>query len=204
MSCNNMYKTDFTENELCNVSHYKGKQPFGDYNALGQLQGYYWHYGDTVNLSFNIDGEVRVENDAIIYTAIGDAPTTETVGRIGQKAYNVIDEKSWECTAIVDESYTWTQDSVFTYPTDGAKSVYVTAAEYLKGKKVSVTLYNFRYEKEYTWFLDASPIININIDKELSEKFIRGTYCLTLQVFDNLSLLYIDVIKDKECVITVR
>lgn len=204
MGCNDMYTTNFTRNDLCNVDHYKGKQPFGDYNALGELQGYFWHQGDTINLSFNIDGEVRVENDAIIYTAIGDAPSTDTVGRIGQKAYNVIDQKSWECTAIDGDSYTWTQDSEFTYPEDGARSVYVTASEYLKGKQAKVTLYNFRYEKEYAWILDASPIININIDKELSDKFIKGTYYLTLQIFDDNSLLYIDVIKDKECVITVR
>lgn len=203
-NCGNIYDEDITTNELCNVNHYRGEQPYGDYNALGELDGYYWNYGDTINLSFHIDGELTVESDAIIYSAIGEEPTEETVGEIDQRAYNVVDLKSWTCVSIDDGKYTWEKDEEFTYPLDGGKTLYVTAREFLNGKSAKITIYNFRYEKVFETTLDAAPIISYSIDKETSEIFGRGTYYLTLQVFDKASLLYISVIKDKECTITVR
>ena len=52
----------------------------------------------------------------IVYTTTGDAPTTSTVGAVGQLAVNTADSKAWTCEAItVDETdpqnpvttYTW-------------------------------------------------------------------------------------------------
>lgn len=34
------------------------EKPYEQYNANGELVGYYWYYGDTINLQFDIDGEV--------------------------------------------------------------------------------------------------------------------------------------------------
>jgi hypothetical protein len=33
-------------------------KPYEEYNVKGELIGYYWYYGDVVNLEYNIDGEV--------------------------------------------------------------------------------------------------------------------------------------------------
>ncbi len=42
------------------------KQPYCEYNAEGNLVGYWWAYGNTVNLEFDLSGEVTVENDNYI------------------------------------------------------------------------------------------------------------------------------------------
>ena len=42
------------------------RKPYEEINAKGELVGYYWYYGDTVNLDFTIEGEVTVEGDYII------------------------------------------------------------------------------------------------------------------------------------------
>ena len=33
-------------------------KPYELYNAKNELEGYYWYYGDTIELDFSIDGEV--------------------------------------------------------------------------------------------------------------------------------------------------
>ena len=33
-------------------------RPYELYNAKNELEGYYWYYGNTINLEFEIDGEV--------------------------------------------------------------------------------------------------------------------------------------------------
>lgn len=202
--CQDIYDTNLTANDLLNVQHCTGISPYGDYNALGQLQGYYWHYGDTVNLTFHLDGEISVESDAILYTGYGEEPTEQTVGTIGQRAYNVLDLVSWTCDAIIDGKYIWNRDSEFIYPEDSARKVYMTASDFLHGKQASVTIYNFRYEPFYSKIVEAKDTITISIDKETSKMFTKGTYYLTLQIFDDSSLLYIPVIKGKDCAITVR
>ena len=208
-NCGDIYNTNLTRNNMCNIPHYVGKEPYGIYNDLGELQGYFWNYGESIRLNFFIDGEITVENDAIVYTAYGDAPSTTTEGYIGRKAYNVRDMICWTCVSIIGEdsgefTYIWEQDSSFTYPTNGGKEVYVTAKDYLKGKLAKVELYNFRYEKVLERTLPASTQVTFEIDQETSKEIQRGNYYLTLQVADELSLTYIYLIKDKDCIIMVK
>lgn len=33
-------------------------RPYEEYNALGELIGYYWHYGDSINIEYVVEGEV--------------------------------------------------------------------------------------------------------------------------------------------------
>ena len=33
-------------------------KPYELYDAKGELEGYYWYYGNTINLDFTIDGEI--------------------------------------------------------------------------------------------------------------------------------------------------
>lgn len=44
-------------------------KPYEEYNAKGELVGYYWYYGDTVNLEFTIEGEVVVTDSEISISA---------------------------------------------------------------------------------------------------------------------------------------
>lgn len=150
-NCGNIYDTDLTRDDICNVPHYKGMEPYGDYNALGELTGYFWYYGETINLNFSIEGEI----------------TTDEVDGEGNP-------------------------------------IYVPIPEYLEGKQAQIKIYNFRYEEIFTKTLPAKENVVLNIDEETSKKFIKGTYYLTLYINSDESLVYIPLIKDKDCVITVR
>ena len=44
------------------LSPVDASKPYELYNAKGELEGYFWYYGDTINLDFTIDGEVTLED----------------------------------------------------------------------------------------------------------------------------------------------
>lgn len=159
------------------------KKPFEDYNAEGKLIGYYWYYGNTVSLHFNITGEIIVEDTDIIYTAIGQGPTVNTTGPIGCKAYNVIDLLSWTLVSIHDNSYIWEQDSQFICPNNGQRNVYFTAEQFLKNRYVKITILNFRKEPIYQETFAGDQSIVLNIDENLSAKLIKGVYYYNLEIF---------------------
>ena len=70
-------------------------KPYEEYNDKGELIGYWWYCGNTVTFEFNIVGEITIESDSIIYKLENEAPTSSTIGRVGQKAYNIVDKKLW-------------------------------------------------------------------------------------------------------------
>lgn len=160
------------------------KKPFEDYNAEGKLIGYYWYYGNTVSLNFNITGEIIVEDTDIIYTAIGQRPTVNTVGQIGCKAYNVIDLLSWTLVSIHDNSYIWEQDSEFICPNNGQRNVYFTSEQFLKDRYVKITILNFRKEPIYQETFAGDQSVVLNIDENLSAKLTKGVYYYNLEIFD--------------------
>lgn len=159
-------------------------KPFEEYNAKGELTGYFWRQGETLNLEFNIDGEITLEADAILLTAHGQAPTTQTMGKVGQKAYNIVDLKSWRCVAVSAMQFIWKEDAEFTYPLNSDRSVYISAADYLRDKEVEVTLYNFRMEPICKKVFAASPTIVFAIDRELSAVLPKGIYHCSVTVFN--------------------
>lgn len=160
-------------------------KPYEEYDSKGNLCGFYWRQGESVNLEFNLDGEITVESDAIIYVGATDIPTYDTVGYIGQRAYNITTLQSWTCTNIINDVYVWTHDSEFVYPENSDTSIYVSANDYLKDKSVRVCLYNFRHEVLTTkTFAGASKII-YSITPAESAKMPKGVYYCTVEVFNN-------------------
>ena len=178
----------------------QASKPYEEYDAKGDLIGYFWHYGETLNLEFNIDGEITVEDDAIILTSKGDTPSQST-GKLMQRAYNIIDKRSWTCTSIVDNNSTWTEDIEFTYNESG-KSVYVTAADYMKDKQVNVTLYNFRMEPIHSELFEGNTKIIFPITAELSKKLLKGIYYCSLTVLnDSVNL---PIFSSSDCTLLVK
>ena len=57
----NIYDTNISASQVCNMK--VGSLPYEDYDSDGNLVGYYWHYGDTVELDIEITGEVVAENE---------------------------------------------------------------------------------------------------------------------------------------------
>ena len=161
-------------------------KPFEEYNAKGELSGYFWRQGETLNLEFNIDGEITLEANAILLTAKGQAPTLNTLGKVGQRAYNIVDFRSLTCSAVTTTGkYIWEEDAEFTYPLNSDRSVYISAEDYLKDKQVEVTLYNFRMEPICKKLYNAAPTIIFPIDRELSKVLPKGIYHCSVSVFND-------------------
>lgn len=171
--------------EYSKLSPVNASKPYEEYNAKGELEGYFWRYGDTLNLEFNIDGEITIESDALIISGKGQSPTSATVGKVGQKYYNITDLKSYTCLANLYNAYLWKEDEEFTYPLNADKSVYISAEDYLKDKQVEVTLYNFRLEPICKKVFKGEPTIRFFIDKELSQLLVKGIYYCSVNVFNN-------------------
>lgn len=180
----------------------QASKPYEEYNINGDLIGYFWRYGETLNLEFNIDGEITVESGSIILTSKGEVPS-ETVGSIHQRAYNVTDKKSWTCTFIdTDEKRVWSLDEdEFKYPEQG-ESVYVTASDYLEDKQVEVTLYNFRMEPVYSQVFTGQTKIILPITTELSKKLLKGIYYCSLVVFNDT--VNLPIFSSNDCTLLVK
>ena len=178
-------------------------KPYEEYNAKNELIGYFWRQGETLNLEFLIDGEITVEQDAIIVDVHGNRPTVHTVGHVGQKFYNIAEMTSWTCTSIVDNNrYAWTLDNEFTYPESGVQHVYLSADQYLKDKDAEITIYNFRMEPVYTAVLPAKTVVVLPIDRDLSKKLVRGIYYCSLRIFDSSTCFTIFDVDD--CILSVK
>lgn len=162
----------------------EASKPFEEYDAKGELCGYFWRYGETLNLEFNIDGEVTIEADAILVKNKGQEPTKKTLGHVGQRLYNIIDLRSWTCVAIIGRDYIWQEDPTFTYPLNTDRSVYISAVDYLADKTVEVILYNFRMEPICKKLYKGAPSIIFTIDKKLSEQLVKGIYYISVDVFN--------------------
>lgn len=181
----------------------KCSKPYEEYNVKGELIGYFWHYGETINLEFNIDGEITVESDAIIFTNRGDFPDVNTQGKVNQRAYNIVDLISWTCTNVIEDNYyVWEQDLEFEYDECSSTSIYVPAQEYLLGKYVELTLYNFRMEPIYQESTKAGTSVLFEIDQELSAKMVKGIYYCSLSVYN--SDMRKTIFTAKDCTLLVK
>lgn len=178
----------------------QASKPYEEYDAKGELIGYFWRYGETLNLEFNIDGEITVEDDAIVLTSAGQTPDNIT-GKILQKAYNVVDKKSWTCTSVINNISTWTEDEIFTYAENG-ESVYIPAEDFLKDKKVDVTIYNFRMEPIQTYIFEGTSKIVAEINSEISLKLVKGIYYCSLTVFNDK--VNLPIFNSSDCTLIVK
>lgn len=158
-------------------------KPFEEYNSKGELIGYFWHYGESLNLEFNIDGEITVEDRAIILNHSGQTPSV-TEGGKGQRAYNIVDLISWTCVDVQNGLCQWEEDEEFTYDVDSDNSVYISADTYLKNKNIELKLYNFRHEEIYQQVFEGKSRIIFNITPDLSKMLKRGIYYCSLTVFN--------------------
>lgn len=162
----------------------EASKPYEEYNTKGELTGYFWRYGETLNLEFNIDGEITIDSDALVFKNHGVVPTENTIGKVGQRAYNILDLKSFTCKGYYSGKYVWIEDPEFTYPSNTDRSVYVSAEDYLKDKSAKITIYNFRMEPVCERITSASPIVIFEIDRELSNTLVKGIYYCKLEVFN--------------------
>lgn len=70
-------------------------KPYADYSIDGELIGYWWYYGDAVNLEFNIDGEVTFEGSDEYITAEDFLKDKQVVVRLFNFRREMIAEKTY-------------------------------------------------------------------------------------------------------------
>lgn len=180
----------------------QASKPYEEYNAKGELIGYFWRYGDTLNLEFNIDGEITLESDAIVYVDCNDGPTITTEGFLCQRAYNLTDFRSWTCTKIIEGNYIWEEDSEFIYDENAGEKVYVSAEDFLSDKQIEIQLYNFRLEPIFRKVFEGSTKVIFPITTEISEIMKRGIYYCSLTVFN--SEMKQSIFDNRDCTLVVK
>ena len=182
----------------------KASKPYEEYNAKGELVGYSWYQGETINLEFNIDGEIIVETDALKYFAHEEQPSSTTIGKVGQKAYNVVDLRSWICVSAdnITNKYSWSEIEFEHDSADAAESVYVSAADYLADKQLELRLLNFRYEPIYTSLFDGNSKLIFTIDTELANKLQKGIYYCSLTVISDT--VRTTIFDSTDCVLLIK
>ena len=180
----------------------QASKPYEEYNAKGELIGYFWRYGETLNLEFNIEGEIAVESDAMVFVNSGDYPTISTQGFLNQRAYNIADLRSWTLTSIIDNNYIWEEDEEFMYDEYSETCIYVSAEDFLADKNVDVTLYNFRMEPIHQETYKGTSKIIFPITQELSKTLKRGIYYCSLTVFNDE--VRIPVFGSHDCTLLVK
>ncbi len=156
--------------------------PHKAYNLCGEFIGYSWNYGDTLILDVNINPVVKVEADAIIYTEPGEEPTSETVGRLWQRAYNTADFRCWICETLDQTVYAWEELKEFSFPESGDKEVTLKLYDSFDGISGKFKIYNFRWEEVASFDVQAADTISIEIDSELSAKLIKGVYYCSIEI----------------------
>lgn len=195
-------------------------RPYIEYNERGEQIGYYWYQGDTVEFEFDLIGEITLQYDSIIYNIPNKSPTSETIGKLNQLAYNIVDKKEWKCTSINNNIYTW-EEVEYSIPNWGS-NYYITAEEYLKDKYIRIQLFDFRHNPIYNsqnidkfpserTLMDgtlvttkASSQIIFNIDSTLSSQLGRGTYYLSLILYDENENYVDTLISQDECTLFVK
>jgi len=159
-------------------------KPYEEFDAKGNIVGYSWYNGETINLEFSIEGEITIEPDAFTTFRAGETPDGLSVATAGIKYYNLTDYRSWR-SCLVDTETSWIEDPEFTYPVCGVdlKSMYVPADSYLNGRSVTVTMYDFRMRPVHTWNPEVhnSKVI-CKITPEIATKLSKGVYRCSVTV----------------------
>lgn len=146
-------------------------------------------FGNNYDVPIQMDSYILVEENSIVYYCKGEEPTEDTEGKVGTRAYNVADLRSWSCTAIEKDGnknvYTWVEDEVFTF--SNMSPIIVELPEYFYvGKTANIIIYNFRYEKIYETTQEAHKKMEFNITKEIAQEYFdkKGLYHLQVDLLD--------------------
>jgi hypothetical protein len=181
---NNLSKYFPKEEDLGKLVTVASNNLFEVRNIEEDLVGFTWSEGDSVTIKFLLSGSIFVEEDSILYYNKGESPSSVLEGFQGQRAYNILDLNSWTCDKLSDGRLTWVQDISFTFPNSG-KRLELDLSSYIEGKSLQFIIYNFRHEPIFTKTLAGSSEVTIVIDKELSDKLVKGIYYCSLKLANN-------------------
>lgn len=90
--------------KVSNVIERYFSSPIISYDKFGNINSFSWDPQDKFNLKLSLGVKVKVLSNSIIYDSKGVKPDKTTSGIKGQRAYNIIDGKSWVCQGTVAEN----------------------------------------------------------------------------------------------------
>lgn len=170
------------------------KLPYCDYNAEGDITGYWWPYGNTVNLEFNLDGCVTVEGSKNFITVRNFIKNKQIKVTIYNFRHEVIDTmlfdgNDYQSYIKVDNITSESSGLFYIYDEENKEYIAVTLPPYQEGQ----TYYVENPE-------NPSVIYPIDVDKSLL--FEKGTYYCSLSILDKN--LHDTILPQDMCTLTVR
>ena len=182
--------------------------PYNEYNIKGNFTGYSWHYGESFDLTLQINKTVYVEESALIYDEPGEGPDDSRPGFIGQRAYNIVDNITWVCVAIrMNEdgsnykredneygttfiiyedsfvTYVWLRQDEFTFPENGTKPINISSYKGIEETTIKMDIVNFRWEPLYSDTLPGASSVSFHVTPEDSKKLLKGVYYCVFTIY---------------------
>ena len=153
------------------------KKPYEEYNAEGQLIGYWWGYGDTIDLEFCLSGYV-IDDEMNTYMTVRDFVKDK---HINFSLYNFRHEE------LLTKVYEGSDYQIPTYSevynitpiTEGVFYVY-TPSE-VGGTYTRVILPQ-DYQVDTRYYIQDDVKVVFGIDSELAKTLVRGTYYCSLTI----------------------
>ena len=158
------------------------------YDARDRFIGYTWNKDESFDFTLSVNDMISVAKDSIIFDVTGQRPNNHTVAeREGQKAYNIVDAKSWTYIGRAESIYVWIEDDAVIYPIKGDKTI--TINKDMTDKYIQLDIFNFRWENIHSVKADeGQQIIVLKIDEELNKKLSSGIYYITLKICSETSV----------------
>lgn len=171
------------------------KKPYCEYNAEGKLVGYWWTYGDTVNLEFDIDGYVTVDgsdNYISVRDYIKDKQIRINIYNFRHEQINTMlfDGKDYQAP-------TYSRDLTVNNKTHG---VYYKLVD---NTYIAVNLPE-EYEAGVTYYKENDVEIIFPIDEATSLTMEKGTYYCSLTILGKDLVDTIFYEDDCSCTLMVR
>lgn len=192
--------------------------PYEEYAVDGEVIGYYWYAGDTVEIKIEFDGEVTIENDSLLYIDKDSGPTSTTyAAHIGQLAYNITDKRKWKCIFIDNGTYQWEEidyDLPENANKDSYRTCYITATNFLADKVIKVQLWDNLHQTirdadgnmlpHTEQVFDSGENVRFVVDSELSQRLLPDIYYLSVQAFNHNDDLVYTIVPQEKCRITIK
>lgn len=168
-------------------------KPYEEINAKGELVGYWWNYGDTINLDFNLSGYVTVDgsnNYIDVLSFIQNKQINITLynfrhEQITNMLFKGSDYKDLKYDIIPVNEHTI--GIFYTYSNDtGTYNKVYLPQDYIKD----------------TTYYEGNLSIVFPIDKELSQALVPGIYYCSLTIIGEEST--ITIVDENSCTLTVR
>lgn len=138
-------------------------KPYTDYDSNGKVQGYWWYYGDTVTLDFNITGEVTFENSEESNEEIKVDEDKLNIEPKQDGGY-ILASDFFKDKKVIIQLYNFRQE------------------EMIIDKQLLQKVYEY---EDLIINEDNSVSVLFQIDKTISSKLLRGVYYISLKVISD-------------------